>query len=205
MKNWPKRIILTIAALFFAGVASAQFGGLGGAVGGGSKGGSGVSAEALVKSYVSGTKNVLSSNSKLLTALGLKDQAANAELQAKNLTEGATSSNLEDAQKVQTENSKAISEALDGKKVVLDAEGKKVYSLGILDLAKGISDYAKMSSDVSSFKPSPTSVGSAAGAALFIVKSLPETSSNLMTTLKRVVAFAKENTIEVPKEATSLL
>lgn len=205
MKQQIIKSIIGIAAICFAGAASAQFGGLGAALGGGGSKGGGVTAETLVKGYVSGTKNVLSADSKFLSALGLKDQAANAELQAKNLTEGATASNLEDAAKIQTENSKAIAAQLDGKKVQLDAEGKKNFTLGLVDLAKGIKDYSGVSSDMSGFKPSLTSIGGAAGAAMYIVKSLPDTTINLMSTLKRAVDFAKENKIEVPKEATSLL
>lgn len=205
MKNWTKKIIISLATLCFAGAATAQLGGLGAALGGGAKGGGSVTAESLVKNYVSGAKNVLSADAKLLAAVGLKDQAANAELQAKNLTEGATASNLEDAAKVQTDSSKALSEKLDGKKVVLDAEGKKMFGRGVVDLVKGLSDYKKMSSDVSNFKPSLTSIGGAGEAAMVVVKTLPDNTTNLTATLKKVVDFAKENKIEVPQEATSLL
>lgn len=207
MKKKIIKSIIGIAAVCFAGMASAQLGGLGSALGGlgGKSGGGGISAEGLVKTYVSGTKNVLNADSKFLDALGLKDQSANAALQAKNLTEGATSSNLEDAAKVQTENSKILASQLDGKKVELDAAGKKKFTSGLVDLASGIKDYANVSSSASGFKPSLTSIGGSAGAALFIVKSLPDTTINLMSTLKRAVGFAQENNIEVPKEATSLL
>lgn len=205
VQKWIKKAVIGVAAVCFAGVAAAQFGGLANALPGSSKSSGGVTAEALVKSYVTGTQYVLASDAKLLSALGLKDQAAKSELSAKNLTEGATTAGLEDAQKVQTESSKVFAETLDAKKVELDAEGKKTFTLGLVDLAKGITSYTNMSSDVSSFKPSPTSIGGAAGAAMFVVKTLPDTSANLMNTLKRAVAFAKENKIEVPKEATSLL
>ena len=62
-----------------------------------------------------------------------------------------------------------------------------------------------MSSDVKSFKPSMTSIGGAASAVMFIAKTLPDSTSNLMGTLKKAIDFAKENKIEIPKEATSLL
>ncbi|AYH46125.1 hypothetical protein [Azoarcus sp. DN11] len=205
MNNWIKKGIVSVAAVCFAGVAAAQFGGLANALPGGSKSAGGVTAESLVKSYVSGTKYVLASDAKLLSALGLKDQAAKSELQANNLTEGATVGSLEDAVKVQTESSKQLAEGFDNSKVALDAEGKKAFTLGLVDLAKGITSYSNMSSDVSKFTPSATSIGGAAGAAMFVVKTLPDTSTNLMNTLKKAVAFAKENKIEVPKEATSLL
>jgi hypothetical protein len=205
MKRTFIKCLIGATAVILANSASAQLGGIGGL--GGSKGGSsgGVSAEALVKSYVAGTKSVHTADAKMLSALGMKEEAAKAELQASNLTEGATASALEDAAKVQTENSKAIAAKLDGQKVTLDAEGKKEFTAGLLNLAKGIKDYTNMSSDVKSFKPSMTSIGGAASSAMFIVKSLPDNTSNLMGTLKKAISFAKENKIEVPKEATSLL
>ncbi len=205
MKRHFIKYMIGATSIILANSAFAQLGGLGGL--GGSKAGNsgGVSAEALVKSYVSGTKSVHTADAKLLSALGLKEEAAKAELQANNLTEGATASALEEAAKVQTENSKAIAAKLDGQKVALSAEGKKEFTSGLVNLAKGIKDYTNMSSDVKSFKPSMTSVGGAASAAMFVVKSLPDDTTNLIGTLKKAVSFAKENKIEVPKEATGLL
>lgn len=206
MKRAFIKCMIGATAVVLANGAFAQLSGLGGLTGGAKGGGAGgVTAEALVKSYVAGTKSVHFADAKLLSALGLKDEAAKAELQANNLTEGATASSLEDAAKVQTESSKAIAAKLEGQKVTLDAEGKKEFTHGLLNLAKGIKDYTGMSSDVKSFKPSVTSVGGAATAAMFIVKSLPDNTTNLMGTLKKAISFAKENKIEIPKEATSLL
>ncbi len=97
---------LTVAALLVGVplIAISQvpsFGGLGskltGSGGGGDLAGQQTS---LVKSYVAGGKDVLSSQSKLLAALGLKDQAATAQATAGALGEGATAQNLQDADKV---------------------------------------------------------------------------------------------------------
>lgn len=205
MKRTFIKCLISATAVILANSAFAQLSGLGGLGGSKASSSGGVSAEALVKSYVSGTKSVHTADAKMLSALGLKEEAAKAELQANNLTEGATASALEDATKVQTESSKAIAAKLDGQKVTLDAEGKKEFTAGLLNLAKGIKDYTNMGSDVKSFKPSMTSMGGAASAAMFIAKSLPDNTSNLMGTLKKAISFAKENKIEVPKEATSLL
>jgi len=164
-----------------------------------------VSAEGLVKNYVAGTKSVMSADVKMLKALGLKEQAAKEELAAKNLTEGATASSLEDAAKIQTDSSKALAEKMGEKKVVIDAEGKKQYTSGLVDLAVGIKSYAGVGADVKNYKPGMSSIGGTGEAAMFVVKTLPDSSSNLMSTLKRAVDFARENKIEVPVEATSLL
>lgn len=202
-----KSISVMLLALGMAAVTPVAFGQFGGLqkLGLGSGGSSSISAEDLVKKYVSGTKNVMGADVLMLQAVGLKDAAAKEELAAKKLTEGATSSSLDDAAKIQTESSKALSDKFTENKVVLSAEGKKKFTQGLVALAKGISDYTGIGGDVKNFKPSPTSVGSAAGAAMYVVKSLPDSSSRLMTTLKHAIAFAKENKIEVPSEATSLL
>lgn len=205
MKKKLASIVIGLAIASLSGVASAQFGGLTSALGGGASSGSSVTAESLVKSYVGGTKNVMTADSSLLKAVGLKDEAAKSELSAKNLTEGATASALEDSAKVQTASSEALTEKFKDKSVTLDASAKKEYVLGLVNLAKGIKDYTGMTGDVKNFKPSVTSVGSAAGAAVYIAKSLPDTTKNLMNTLQRAVEFAREKKIELPAEVTSLL
>lgn len=181
----------------------AQFGSLTGALGGG--GGSSVSADSLVKSYAAGTQLVMSSDVSLLKALGLKEHAEKEELAAKNLTQGPTTAAFEDAAKVQTETNKAMADAMGAKKVTLSAESKKDYARGVVDLVKGIKSYAGMAGDVKNFKPGISSFGSAAGAALYVVKSLPGSLSSLKDTLKRSIEFARENKIELPADATSVL
>jgi hypothetical protein len=90
-----------------------------------------------VKNYVGGTKQVMSADVNFLKALGLKEQAERAELAAKNLTEGATSSGLEDAAKVQTESSIAMTEAMGAKQVTMSAGSKKLYALVLSTSPKG--------------------------------------------------------------------
>lgn len=192
---------LTIATLSMPSFA--QFGGLGGALGGG--GGSSVSADSLVKSYVAGTQQVMSSDVSLLKALGLKEQAEKEELAAKNMTQSPTSAVLEETAKVQTEGNKALADAMDGKKITLSADSKKDYARGVLELVKGIKSYVGMAGDVKGFKPSMSSIGSGAGAAMYVVKTLPGSLTSLKDTLKRSIAFAKENKIELPADATAAI
>ena len=194
-------LLATIAALSTASFA--QLPSFKNPLGGNS--GDSITAEQLVKKYVGGTQNVMNADVYMLKALGLKDQAAKEELAAKNLTEGSTSAGLEDAAKVQTESSKALAEKLGEKNVVLSADSKKQYSLGLVELVKGIRDYVGLASDAKGFKPSLTAMGGAASAAVYIVKSLPGSTSNMKSTLGKAIDFAKQNKIEVPADATSLL
>jgi hypothetical protein len=192
---------LTVAA--FSLPASAQFGKLGAALGGNS--GSSVTAESLVKSYVNGTQFVMSSDASFLKALNMKEQAEKVEVAAKNLTQGPTTANLEEAAKVQTESSKAIADSMAANKVTLSADSKKDYVRGVVDLVKGIKTYTGMAGDVKNFKPSMSSIGAGAGAALYVVKTAPDTLTGLKDTLARSIAFAKENKIELPADATAVL
>ncbi|MRW91493.1 hypothetical protein GJ699_15985 [Duganella sp. FT80W] len=196
-------VAMAIAAM--AVPAHAQLGGLSKALGGGNSSSGSVSAESLVKSYVGGTQQVMSADVNFLKALGLKDQADKTELAAKNLTTGATVSSMQDAAQVQTDNSKALDAAMSGNKVALSAESKKNYTLGLVDLVKGIKSYTGVAGDVKGFKPSVSSLGAGAAAAAYVVKSLPDNMSSLKNTLKRSLDFAKENKIEIPADATSLL
>lgn len=198
-------IFLGIAIALASAPTYAQLGGLAGSLMGGKSSSSSVTAESIVKKYVDGSRDVMTADVHLLNALGLKEQAAKEELAAKNLTEGATASGLEDAVKVQTESSKALAEKMDEKKVVMDEQSKKTYTKGLLYLAKGIVKYTSLTSDVKSYSPSVSSIGTAGNSALYIAKSLPTSSKNLYETLKKAVSFARENKIEVPKDATSLL
>lgn len=193
---------LALALVTLAAPSHAQLGGLTKLAGGG---GSSVSAESLVKSYISGTQQVMSADANFLKALGLKEQAEKSELAAKNLTSSATTSGLEDAALVRTQNNQALEAAMTGKKVELSADSKKSYALGLVDLVKGVKSYTGMTGDVKGFKPSASSLGSGAAAAAYVVKSLPDTLSGLKGTLKRSIDFAKENKIEIPADATSLL
>lgn len=199
-------IFLGIAITLASVPAHAQLGGLGGSLlGGKSSSEQNVTAESLVKKYVDGSKDVMTADVHLLNALGLKEQAAKEELAVKNLTEGATASGLEDAVAIQTESSKALAEKMNEKKVVMDNKSKKTYTKGLLYLAKGMLKYKGLTSDVKNYTPSVSSIGTAGNSALYITKSLPTSSKNLYETLKKAVSFARENKIEVPKEATSLL
>lgn len=164
----------------------------------------------LVKSYVAGGKDVLSSQSKLLEALGLKDQAATAQATANALGEGATAQNLQDANKVQSDSSTALSDALKNQNGTLDAQSKQSYTQGLVLLASGLIKYTGMKQDVAGFSkglagPGALMAGGKLQAGTYIVKTLPTSISNTSSTLSSAVSFAKSHGIEVPPDATAAL
>jgi hypothetical protein len=203
MKNLKEKfaaVALGLALCISFSDANAQLGGLTKSLGVGGSGAS-VSADQIVGKYVTGSQHVNKAEVKMLKAVGLKDQADLAELQAKNLTAGATSSALEEAAKVQTDSSKALEDAFKQAKVEMDAKSKKQFSDGMADLGRGIVQYAGMSGDMKNFSPNPTAIGAATTSAVYIVKNLPASLKSLGSTLKGAVDFAKTNNIPVPKEA----
>jgi hypothetical protein len=164
----------------------------------------------LVKSYVAGGRDVLFAQSKLLEALGLKDQAAIALATANALSEGATTQNLQDANKVQSASSTLISDTQMNQNVALDAQSKQIYTQGLALLATGLIKYAGMRQGVASFSKSLSGPGAVQAATklqtgAFIVTTLPSSISNTASTLNSAVSFAKSHGIEVPPDATAAL
>lgn len=198
-KKW---IVLAFAATFSL-VSNAQFGGFGAMLGGG---GSGPAPEKLLAEYFVGTAAILNANSKILTALGMKKEADEAASNAANMTAGATTDAIKQAEKVQTESSKLIQEKLADKNLKLDDAAKKQMGEGYVSLAAGSLAYVVFIKDAKDFKPSVTSLGASALALAAIVPRIPEDTKNLVATYKAVAAYAKDNKIPAPKDdATSQL
>jgi hypothetical protein len=208
--------ILTLATLL-AGAPTIclsqlpSFGSLGSKLPGASAGGGLPGQQTnLVRSYVAGGKDVLFSQSKLLEALGLKDQAATAQATANSLSEGATTQNLEDADKVQSANSTALADALKNQNTTLDAQSKQTYTQGLALLATGLIKYTGMRQDVAGFSkglagPGAVQAGTKLQSGAFIIKTLPSSISNTTSTLNSAMSFAKSHGIEVPPDATAAL
>jgi hypothetical protein len=163
----------------------------------------------LVTSYVGASKDVLTSQAKMLAALGLKDQAAKAQAESDSLSAGATAGNIKDEEAAQSEESKALADALKAPVGTLDAESKKTYTQGLVFLASGLVKYSGMSKDVDAFRSGVSGASLLQAPKLqtgaYIVKSFPGNLQNLTETMKNAVAFAHSHGIEVPPEATSVI
>jgi hypothetical protein len=195
MKKFALNLVAGVAIVAASGMAYAQLGGL---MGGSN---SSVTSEQIVNKYVGGSQSVLTANSNMLDALGQKDAAAKAALEAKNLTQGATKDSLDEAAKVQTDSSKTLEDTLNSKKVAMDATSKKLFAQGVLNLAQGVVQYVAVGVAVKNYKPGIALLGASAVAAAYVVKTLPGSTQNVGTSLKAAIAFSKANDIPVPKEA----
>lgn len=199
-----KKLIVVTAAVLVSTASYAQFGNLIGgaasAVTGGS-GGSSVSVQQITDNYVAGSKQIVSAQTNLLKAV---DQNVKADEQAavvRNLTSGATSQQIEDADKIITERNATLKEKYSQQGLVLDAKAKKQFALGMKDFALGVISYVKLGVSVKGFKPSASDIGSA-GTAIAIAKSVPTDIGNLKDTFGVMYDYAKSNNIPLPKEAT---
>ena len=150
-----KNLIAVAAMTFFVSAPLVGIAQIPSMSGFGQKSGSGpdlsASQTGLVHSYVAANKDVLSSQSKLLEALGLKDQAAIAQATADSLGDGATKGNLADADKVQSSNLVAIQTAEKAPIGTLDAQSKQTYTQGLVLLASGLAKYTGMRQDATAF------------------------------------------------------
>ena len=191
-----KKTIILVAATVISLSSHAQFGNL---LGGG--GGSGPTPEKLLVEYFAGAQLVMNAQAKILDALNLKTEADNASAKAASLVTGATTDAIKEAATVQSESSRKIQEQLADKNLVLDAGAKVKIGQGYASLATGAIAYIVFIKDAKNFKPSVTSFGGAALAMVAIVPRIPDDIKNLVGTFQAVSNYAKENKIELPKDA----
>jgi hypothetical protein len=126
------------------------------------------------------------------------------------LGEGSTSQNLQAADKVQSDNSAALADALKNQNATLDAQSKQTYAKGLVLLAAGLVNYTGMKQGVAGFAkglagPGALQAGGQLAVGAYIVKTLPSSISNTTSTLSNAVSFAKSHGIEVPADATAAL
>jgi hypothetical protein len=204
-------VIAITASLAFAGAAQAQFGGLGGLVGGSKSGSANAGADLgpqqdqLSRTYVAAGKDVLTANDHFADALGIKAQVVNATATADSIS----AKNIEDQDKAISANAAAISDAMKAGATLKDGEAKAKYVKGLVSLAVALKKYKDMGPAAQSFgsslsSASPTMLPKLQAGA-YIVKSLPSSVTNLSNSLKSAIDFAKSNGVEVPADATSVL
>ena len=164
--------------------------------------------DALVRGYVGANKDVLLANSQMADALGLKDAAAASKATADALTDGATKGNLEDSNKAVSASTDAVAAEM-AKGPKLDAAAKKKYESGMAQLGRGLIKYVALSGPAQAFSNGVKSASPMmlpklqAGA--YVVTQLPTGLSNLGTSMKNASAFAKNNDIPVPPDATKAM
>lgn len=208
MKN---RLIAVAAAVALATplVSHAQFGGLlgGSKPGAANSGGAdlGAQQDTMVRNYVAAGRDVMTANTHLSEALGIKAEAVNAAA----TSDSVSAKDVEAQDKAVSAQAAAVAEALKNGAQLKSTEAKVTYAKGLVVMVSGVKKYVDMKKDVQSFSSglssvSPLQMGKLAAGA-YVAKSFPTSVANLTNVLKNAIEFAKSNGIEVPKDATSLL
>lgn len=209
-------LLMAAAACGLAGPLSAQaqidkfreaLGGLGSALGGLGSGRSGQS-DNIVRTYIAADREVLRANGDMAEALGLKDAAALARATADALGDAATVDGLKEADKVVTDSSQLIQQELD-KAPQLDEAAKQMFAAGLVKLVRGVIEYRSLRKSVQRMADGASAFsvlqGGGLGTMAYIGSNLPSGLTHLGTALQNTVAFAQNNDIPVPADATQAL
>ena len=211
---FKKTTSIALLCLLAAPVAFAQFslpnlGAVGGSKSASADGNESGQQDQLVRAYVAADKEVLTAQSLMAEAVGLKDRAAMLKSTADALGDGATKGNLADADKIQSDSSKEISARLKDKNLKMDANSKALYSSGMSSLGNSILKYIGLRPQVINFantlKASPMLAMTKLSAGAYVVTNLPGNAKNVYDTLSYTTAYAKNNDIPVPANATKAL
>lgn len=201
---------ITAAALVTPSLGMAQFN-ISNVLGGGTSANSnagvdlGAQQDALTRNYVAAGNDVMNANRLFAEALGIQAQAVGAAA-----TSDAVSANEIEAQdKAISADAAAIAEAMKSGATLKDAESKVKFGKGLVSLAQAMLKYKGMGKDVESFSSglsgaSPLMLPKLQSGA-YVIKTLPTSVSNLSTSLKSAIDFARSNGVEIPADATSLL
>ena len=201
---------ITAAALVTPSLGMAQFN-ISNVLGGGTSANSnagvdlGAQQDALTRNYVAAGNDVMNANRLFAEALGIQAQAVGAAA-----TSDAVSANEIEAQdKAISADAAAIAEAMKSGATLKDAESKVKFGKGLVSLAQAMLKYKGMGKDVESFSSglsgaSPLMLPKLQSGA-YVIKTLPTSVSNLSTSFKSAIDFARSNGVEIPADATSLL
>jgi hypothetical protein len=174
------------------------------------------SQDALVKSFVASEIEVLTAQSLLEQAYGLKDEAKLCDDQAKALQNTSVdSATLEKTVDLSSQANKLITEQ-QGKESSLSDEEKQYYIQSLPHFAKGIIGthdvVSKAATFASGLKSSSSNIGSLLSAStlklksgLFIAKSTPAYSKDLFDVFRKTVMIGQNSGVKVPADATSAL
>jgi len=197
-----KKILFVVFTFLLSNLAHAQFGNLIGAATS-LAGGGGASLEQITQNYIAGSKQIATAQDKLMKAANIKVTSDLDAAQVNALTAGATSQQVQDANKIITERSKVLKETYSNSSMKLDANGKKAFMSGFGDFALGVLAYGKLALSVKGFTPNPSDI-SKAGMAIAIAKSVPDDMSNLKGTFGALYDYSKSNNITPPKDSAEV-
>jgi hypothetical protein len=171
--------------------------------------------DSLVRSFVASQREILTAQSLLAKAYGLKDQAEACDVQEKALESAGTDT---DALKKTVDVSNAANEAISAqqaKQATLTAEEKGYYGQSLPHFAKGVVGTRDVVVQAEKFttsaKGSMTGLSGLAGgmtklkAGAFIARSVPSYSKSLFDVFRKTLSIGRNNGVSVPDDATQAL
>lgn len=211
-------LIACIIAGMFAGTsANAQFH-LPGALGGSASNSSSdalAAQDSLVKSFVASQMEVLTAQSLLAQAYGLKDQAELLDAQQKALQGGAVDTDtLEKTVDISSKANDDIA-AQQSKQATLTAAEKDYYAQSLPHFARGVMGTREVIVQAEKF--TSTAKGSMSGlaglttgmaklkAGVFVAKATPSYSKNLFDVFRKTMSISQSNGVKVPSDATQAM
>jgi len=186
--------------------ANAQFGGL---LNRGGSESAAPDAKAFVDSFVTSYTQVITAQVHFSEALGLKDQVQLLQAEQSALGSGTIDSDrLKKVSEVSANAQKAIDER-QSEQPALDAESKVAYGKGLGSLFQGLMTGRSVVQNAqavgSSLGNNPMNLAGSGRTAAYVVKESPGYLKNLQQSAKLAMAFGKNNGIEAPANATSML
>ncbi|HTR10696.1 MAG TPA: hypothetical protein VMJ11_29390 [Paraburkholderia sp.] len=226
MKPVKALVIANVVAGLFATTSAYAFSlsSVSSAIGGSSSSGSSsdaatdnlASQDALVKAFVASEIEVLTAQSLLEKAYGLKDDAAACDAQVKSLqSDGVDSDTIKKTVDLSNKANAVIAER-QSKGASLSDEEKQYYIQSLPHFAKGIIGTHDVVSKAATFTAGLKNAGSNVGSllsigtsklksGLFIAESTPAYSKNLFDVFRKTVTIGQSNGVKVPADATSAL
>jgi len=174
--------------------------------------------EGIVRQYNAASEELVKAQLSLAKAFNLKDVAEKLETVAKGFGSGNVSN--EDGVKKTMATTKEADAAINEKMKdasALSDEGRKHYASAFLPYAKGVVATNKILPELKKFSEAATSQIKNAGmmdmpklksklsAGMYLASNLPGLVGMLTSTSGKMLTYAKENNIEVPKDASSML
>jgi len=171
----------------------------------------------LVKRFVHSAQRISYAQVQFGNALGLKDEAAALETEAKALGSGSVSTGALQKHEARSE---ALNEKIEEKiesGAVLTSKGRETFASGLLPYSQGLAEGVQMKTDAEEFSQSVENYAKAAPLmekmkvmrqlkpGLYIASNMPGYLAKLSSTSKAIIDYAKSNRIKVPDEAAASL
>lgn len=166
-------------------------------------------ADALVVTFSQSQGLVLKAQETFASALGMKDEVTLLQAEQKAMASGAVDVESMKKRKAVSESTQQAIDARMAAQPELTAAARTEFSHGLVDYLKAVVGARNLLLQAQQFTGSiganPLAVVGKAKSAMYVGKETPGYVKNMAGTTKALLAYAKRNNIETPKNATAAL